>query len=122
LISPSIAALIRLVFKLPYRQTVGSMQSIAQLMKVDLTIPNFSTSWSERFVFLAMTSLSLRTSLRNPGNIKRFSFTQVDGGDQLLFFYQSLEPDNFVLTTPLINDITISAVTLLGVISSSVAI
>lgn len=37
------AALIRLVFRLPYRQTTGFMQSILKLMKLDLKIPDFST-------------------------------------------------------------------------------
>jgi len=37
------AAMVRLVFRLPYRQTVGFMQSITKLMGVDLRMPDFST-------------------------------------------------------------------------------
>lgn len=65
------AGLIRLVFHLPYRQTVGFMQSIISLMGLDLKVPNFST--------LSSRIQKLNTRLSKPSTHKIGTHIIIDG-------------------------------------------
>ena len=56
---------IRQVFHLPLRQTEGLMNSLARVMKADITIPDFS-SISKRSITLPRHIL---TEAREPGSI-----------------------------------------------------
>ena len=65
------AALIRLVFHLPYRQTTGFMGSILKLMDLKLKIPNFST--------LSRRIKSLHVRLNKPTMHKAGTHIIIDG-------------------------------------------
>lgn len=65
------AATLRLLFKLPYRQTTGLLASITELMNIKLRIPNFSTL-SRR-----LSKLSIR--LNKPSLHKSGTHIIIDG-------------------------------------------
>ena len=64
-------ALVRLVFRLPYRQTVGFIQSIMEIMNINLRIPDFST--------LSRRIKSLNARLSKPTTHKAGTHIIIDG-------------------------------------------
>lgn len=56
-ITIEVVATLRLVFSLPYRQTTGFLQSIIDLMGIDLKVPTFSTLTSRVRGLVSILSL-----------------------------------------------------------------